>query len=111
MRCIWLSSPDIYNTSKLCVHFGRSPNQKWLFCRSFHFSQITDTQASLVRQVLSQYSVIFKYFGINRGAKKENSPSSATDKQRRDITKDDEIIIHEFSAWRITFGKCKSHPQ
>jgi len=53
-----------------------------------------------VRQVLSLYSVISKYFGINRGAQKENSRSSATDKQRRVITKDDEIIIHEFSAWR-----------
>jgi len=64
-----------------------------------------------MRQVLSQYSVISKYFGINRGAKKENSRSSATDKQRRDITKDDEIIIHEFSAWRITLGKFRSHPK
>ena len=53
-----------------------------------------------VRQAVSLYSIISKYFGMNRGAKKENSRSSATDKQRRVITKDDEIIIHEFSAWR-----------
>ena len=53
-----------------------------------------------VRQAVSLYSIISKYFGMNRGAKKENSRSSTTDKQRRVITKDDEIIIHEFSAWR-----------
>jgi len=61
-----------------------------------------------VRQALSLNSVISKYFGIYQGAKKENSRSSATDEQRRDITKDDEIIIQELSAWRTNINPEKS---